>query len=199
MKERLIDVSIKLFLRKGFNGTSIQDITGGLKISKGAFYWHFKSKDELLETIIGKYEKEFLDKMLEHIGIPDGDFQKNFRKYHRYISEYARENSELCVLFTTLAAEMAGSETDAEKRIKEVHVKYLHFIENLLELGKKDQLFSKELDLKLIAHIIVAIHNGILLQWYMNKNTIDGSLLAKTYRDVILYGIIHKGIKNRVV
>ncbi len=44
MKERIVRESIKLFLRTSYKGTSIQNITDTLGITKGAFYWHFKSK-----------------------------------------------------------------------------------------------------------------------------------------------------------
>ena len=48
--ERILDVSQRLFLEKGYDNTTIQDIVdqlGGL--SKGAVYHHFKSKEERLK------------------------------------------------------------------------------------------------------------------------------------------------------
>ncbi|MEH7073318.1 TetR/AcrR family transcriptional regulator [Neobacillus drentensis] len=52
-KEQVILKSaIKLFAQKGFSSTSIQEIATESNISKGAFYLHFKSKDELLLAIL---------------------------------------------------------------------------------------------------------------------------------------------------
>ncbi len=192
MKERIIQESIRLFLKTSFKGTSIQQITDALGITKGAFYWHFESKDQLLETIIEKYNNDFLEKVYTHIGNTRGNFVKKFREYHRYINEYARENGELCVLFVTLAAEMTGSRTTAEKKITLVYKKYHDFIESLLLIGKKESLFNDTYDVSLNAHIIIAIHSGILLQWYMNRKEIDGAVFARTYRDIILYGMVVK-------
>lgn len=199
MKDRIIKESIQLFLQKGFKGTSIQNITDALGITKGAFYWHFKSKDELLNTIIEKFEKELINGLLEHMKGFEGDFVKTFREYHKYINEYARNNGELCVLSTTLAAEISGSGTSAEKKIKAVYSKYIGFINSLLEEGKKEKFFSDTFDTLLNAHIILAIHNGILLQWFMNRKTIDGPSLARTYRDVILYGMINRSNKKKLI
>jgi hypothetical protein len=36
----------------------------------------------------------------------------------------------------------------------------------------------------------MAINHGMLLEWYMNQNTIDAKLLAKTYREIILSGML---------
>ena len=197
MRDLILRKSIALFLRTNFKATSIQHITDALGITKGAFYWHFKSKDELLLTIIEKYDNEFLQRLYAHMEVFEGNFIKKFREYHKYINEYAREHGEFCVLFVTLAAEMAGSRTEAERRIKRVYEKYHAFIASLLTLGKNEGLFEAGFAVPLNAHIIIAIHNGILLQWYMNRRGIDGSSLGRTYRDVILYGMVNKGCETR--
>ncbi len=191
-KNRIVTESIKLFLKTSYKGTSIQHITDTLGITKGAFYWHFKSKDELLETIIEKYDTEFLEKLYAHMKSIEGSFLTKFKEYHKYINEYARDNGEFCVLFVTLAAETAGSKTASEKKIKWVYKKYHKFIESLLKIGKGEGLFNDAYNVPLNAHIVIAIHNGILLQWYMNRKEIDGPTLARTYRNIILYGMVAK-------
>lgn len=196
MRDRIIKKGIHLFLKTSFKATSIQHITDALGITKGAFYWHFKSKDELLLTIIEKYSAELLDQLYVHMEVYEGDFIRRFREYHKYINEYARDHSELCVLFVTLAAEMAGSRTEAERKIKAVHKKYHAFIGSLLNAGKDEGFFPSEYNVSLNAHIVIAIHSGILLQWYMNKKEVDGPDLARTYRDIILYGMVKRDSKN---
>ena len=193
MRDLIVMKSIELFLRTSYKATSIRHITDALGITKGAFYWHFKSKDELLLTVIDKYHNELLERLYAHMEAFEGTFMKKFREYHKYINEYAREHGELCVLFVTLAAEMAGSRTLAERRIKGVQEQYRSFIESLLILGKSEGLFETEYDVTLNAHIIIAVHSGILLQWYMNKREIDGPSIARAYRDMILYGMVAKG------
>jgi len=192
MRDLIITKSIGLFLRTSYKATSIRHITEALGITKGAFYWYFKSKDELLLTIIDKYQNEFLERLYAHMEAFDGTFMKKFREYHKYINEYAREHSELCVLFVTLAAEMAGSRTMAERRIKRVQGQYRSFIESLLVLGKGERLFDPDYDVTLNANIIIAVHSGILLQWYMNKGELDGPSMARAYRDMILHGMVAK-------
>ncbi len=192
MRERIIAKGIHLFLGTSFKATSIQHITDALGITKGAFYWHFRSKDELLLTIIDKYEKDFLEKLYAHMATFEGDFVKRFREYHKFINEYARDHAEFCVLFVTLSAEMAGSRTDAERKIKAVNKRYHDFIESLLAIGKEAAFFGPEYDVSLNAHIITAIHSGILLEWYMNKREMDGPSMARTYRNIILYGMVQK-------
>ncbi|MBO0452465.1 TetR/AcrR family transcriptional regulator [Candidatus Enterococcus murrayae] len=52
-RQKILTVSKKLFLEKGYDNTSIQDIVNGLGgMTKGAIYQHFRSKFEIFETII---------------------------------------------------------------------------------------------------------------------------------------------------
>lgn len=55
----IIDVSLKLFLEKGYENTSIQDIIDNLGgLSKGAIYHHFKSKEDILVAVHDKLANE---------------------------------------------------------------------------------------------------------------------------------------------
>ena len=51
-KQMIMDKALELFAKNGFEATSIQQITDRCGISKGAFYLSFKSKDELIFSII---------------------------------------------------------------------------------------------------------------------------------------------------
>lgn len=50
-KEKIIAVSTRLFIEKGFEKTSIQDISGALEMSKGAIYHHFSSKEDIIDAV----------------------------------------------------------------------------------------------------------------------------------------------------
>ena len=50
--ERILEVSQRLFLEKGYDNTTIQDIVDGLGgLSKGAVYHHFRSKEEIMDAV----------------------------------------------------------------------------------------------------------------------------------------------------
>ena len=58
-RKKILEVSKDLFLEKGFDNTSIQDIIDGLGgMSKGVIYHHFESKYEILQSIIRENNQE---------------------------------------------------------------------------------------------------------------------------------------------
>ena len=51
-EEKILDVAMRLFLEKGYDNTTIQDIVNGLGgLTKGAVYHHFKSKEEIMDAV----------------------------------------------------------------------------------------------------------------------------------------------------
>jgi AcrR family transcriptional regulator len=53
-RERIVAEADRLFYERGYELTSFSDIADAVGISRGNFYYHFKSKDEILDAVIGK-------------------------------------------------------------------------------------------------------------------------------------------------
>jgi AcrR family transcriptional regulator len=51
-REHIIEAADLLFYRQGYEATSFADIAAAVQISRGNFYFHFKSKDDILEAVI---------------------------------------------------------------------------------------------------------------------------------------------------
>lgn len=51
-KLELLKIAYKMFLSKGYENTSIDEIIEEAKIAKGTYYYHFKSKEQMLEEVI---------------------------------------------------------------------------------------------------------------------------------------------------
>jgi TetR/AcrR family transcriptional regulator, transcriptional repressor for nem operon len=51
-RQRIVDAADRLFYERGFESTSFADIAEAVGISRGNFYHHFKTKDEILDAVI---------------------------------------------------------------------------------------------------------------------------------------------------
>ncbi|AVK82976.1 TetR family transcriptional regulator [Lysinibacillus sp. B2A1] len=59
-KQLIMEKALELFSEQGFEATSVQQITERCGISKGAFYLSFKTKDELVFSMVDYYLQQFL-------------------------------------------------------------------------------------------------------------------------------------------
>lgn len=53
-KNEILDVAERLFVSKGFDNTSTNDILNEIGIARGTLYYHFKSKEEILDAMIDR-------------------------------------------------------------------------------------------------------------------------------------------------
>jgi AcrR family transcriptional regulator len=187
---RILIQAMRIFLEKGYHGTSVDDITQAAGLTKGALYWHFRSKEDLLKRIVEEFEKRFLDGLIQAVKNVRGDTHDKFEKFFRYNAAFSYYNRELCVSFTTLAAELVGAHHGTEPEFRRIYKKYQKFLSSLILQGKKEKVFKKEIDPDLAALIIIAFHDGILIRWFMNRNEIDGEGYVNTFKKIMLKGLM---------
>lgn len=60
-KNEILDAADELFGRKGFDGTSTNDILEKVGIARGTLYYHFKSKGEIMDALIERYSIRLLE------------------------------------------------------------------------------------------------------------------------------------------
>lgn len=189
---RILFHGTKLFLERGYHGTSVENITQAAGLTKGAFYWHFRSKEELLKKVVREFERRFVDGMIEAVGKVNGGAAKKLEKYVRYSAAFAYHNRELVVSFTTLSAELLGATPrhQIENDIRRVYKKHRDFLSELIRYGKKEGVFKGEGDSNLAALVVMAFHDGVLLHWSMNRGKIDGEAYVDTYKKIIMNGLL---------
>lgn len=60
-KNEILDAADELFGQKGFDGTSTNDILEKVGIARGTLYYHFKSKEEIMDALIERYSIRLLE------------------------------------------------------------------------------------------------------------------------------------------
>ncbi len=65
VRERIIRSAIKLFARKGFFETTVEDIARGARVAKGTIYLYFKDKPSIYTTIIERHLQESIQSLRE--------------------------------------------------------------------------------------------------------------------------------------
>jgi len=70
--DKIIESAIDLIYEKGFNNTSIGDITRNANVSYGSFYFYFNNKDDLLVELVRKLNRDLRHYLTESIkGLKD--------------------------------------------------------------------------------------------------------------------------------
>lgn len=79
-KEKILEEALKLFAQSGYMGTSMNDIASKLGVTKAALYKHYKSKQEILDSIIEKMNELDIARVKQY-EMPEGDLEKVTAEY----------------------------------------------------------------------------------------------------------------------
>jgi AcrR family transcriptional regulator len=75
-REEILGVARALFMRRGYDGTSVRDVIDAIGISKGAFYHHFDSKADLLAALTDALASELTEQLSGLVDEPLGALAK---------------------------------------------------------------------------------------------------------------------------
>jgi len=125
---KILEVSIGLFAQKGYEKTSIQDILNVLGMSKGAVYHHFKSKKEILDSILELQASQNMAMLSELTAtIEAADTKELLQK--------------LLLSYMTALRESVEINSVAEQAVKDPHM----MVENLRSVVVEDAVWFKRM------------------------------------------------------
>lgn len=158
-RTKIIESAIKLFSNTGYNKASVDDICTEAGISKGAFYHHFKSKQELFLALLDGWLKE-VDNAIEaskDLSAPETLMQMTTA--FPYIFETAGDGLPMFLEFWLQASR--------DEKIWNVSIapyrRYHKYFTTLIKKGVDEGSFV-EVDPELASRMIVSTAMGLLLQ-----------------------------------
>jgi AcrR family transcriptional regulator len=183
---RIIQAALDCFSHKGYNQTTMDDIAAASGLSKGSLYWHFKNKEDLLESAIREL-------FIEHLG-EEPLYQ---------LSNLATASEKLLVLAQTavdmssqvsgmfnLFVEYWGSSSQRaqdEQVWMELILQYKDILVKVIEEGINTGEFHQT-DAEALAWGILATYDG-LAAYIMFKPDIDIPQISITFVNTLLHGL----------
>jgi AcrR family transcriptional regulator len=67
-RERLLESAKTLFSQRGYYATSVEEIVASAGLSKGAFYFYFKSKEELFKSLVEEVHLNIVKRLESFFG-----------------------------------------------------------------------------------------------------------------------------------
>jgi len=104
-KHRIIVTARELFLRRGVQRTSLQEIAAALGITKPALYYHFSSREALVRAIVGPLVDRTEAFLLAHEALGGVEPRALLERYFDFRHEH-REDLPLMLVETTTLAEL---------------------------------------------------------------------------------------------
>ena len=173
LKEKIIHESLKLFSLKGFTSTSIQDILAAANTSKGGFYNHFSSKEDLFYQVLDEARKIWRDRNLTGLKQAESSLEKVTLLLQNYKDRYLKDADNFpggCV-FITLSVELSDQIPHLSKEIEKGFIGLKNLYKRFLDEGKHSGELDKNVDTDAITEMIFNSMLGASVIYNANKST----------------------------
>jgi len=184
LKEKIIHESLRLFSLKGFLGTSLQDILSATGTSKGGFYNHFQSKEDLFYSVLDEARQTWRTKNLAGLDEIDDPVGKIIKLLQNFRDQYLVDSVDFpggCV-FITLSVELNDQRPHLSQEITKGFVGLKNMIHKLLDQGKETGELNINLDSNVATEIVFAGMLGASVIFGVDKSadSLEQSINALT-------------------
>lgn len=182
LKSTIIHEALKLFSLNGFSSTSMQDIISAAKTSKGGFYNHFKSKEDLFFKVLDDARKIWREKNLYGINEIKDPIDKIIKLLDNYKNRYLldTENFPGGCIFIMFAVELGDSRPHLSKEVQKGFTGLRAMLNRLLDNGQSSPVTYKGLNTETITEIIFNGMLGASVNYSLDKSygALDTSINA---------------------
>ena len=184
-KRKIFEASMKLFAEKGYENTSIEEITATVGVAKGTLYYHFSSKEEIFDFLV----KEGMKLLQNSLDIKTSKYENYIDKIKAIVLIQIKIVNKYEDIITILLSQFYGSK-ERNQKCKNYIYEYISKIEEIVQQGI-DLGQIKQGDAKIYASEIYGLIGSSLVYKIREKENFDLFTVYKEFENTVI-----KGLKN---
>ncbi|HEY69950.1 MAG TPA: TetR/AcrR family transcriptional regulator [Anaerolineae bacterium] len=169
-RNQIIAAAIAVFTRLGFHEARIEDIAKEAKLSKGALYWYFKSKDDIIAAIMDHFIGREIVELEEALKLQAPISEKLMKLNGMIVDEMQSMLDLMPILYEFYAA--ATRRKDVRKALLQYFRPTQQLLSRLIQQGLESGEFVP-VDAEVVAVDFIALYEGLLLLAVLDPKTID--------------------------
>lgn len=185
-KQKIFDVSVELFSKKGFSGVSVREIARNVGIKESSLYNHFQNKDDILAKIFDYFQtemektslsEEYLTEKISNM--PATEFwEKGLTNFQQTTLKPEIQKISKIVLL-----EMFNDQRARDIALREFFTRQQKIVETIFNLMQKKGLIKQNLDSKFLAMeytygmLGMQFEYNILNNWNLSTNKVREKML----------------------
>ena len=186
---RLIQAAFELFVIRGYHATSLEAISSKAGLTKGSVYFYFGSKEKLILHMFEVLREDLVDGLVATLRNPVGSHVDHIIRYIHKGADFGAERPNELLFMIQIAIEFARQENVIATAIRELYGDVHAAVEAVVSEAQAVGSMSSDIDARSFASMIVAVHDGMMLEWHLRGAEISGPDLVKNVRRMLLHGI----------
>jgi len=164
-------IAIDCFARYGYQGTSIDRIASAAGVTKGALYYHFRDKEDLLFEAVQDRIAEFENRVVGAVR-PETDPSGALAEIARVCVHIATKNN-LRRFILTLMVEALDTNPRLSEAFRGILRRFRSYLAGIVRVGQEQGVFRRDVDAGLAAQLFAGGVIGAELQHYQDPDRVD--------------------------
>jgi len=187
---QILEAGEKLFAKKGFYPTTMEEVARAAGLAKGTIYLHFNDKRDLFFSIIEKKLDILLEKIEKEMRKDEFPSQRIKLAIGIHL-KFLEENRDFFKIMQALPESLKQEmERKLKGRVIEKQSRYVEILDQLIRKGIRNQEI-KPLDSRKLAVILVGMMHSLTIYWISRKE--KGSL---SQDDSLVWQVFWEGISK---
>ncbi|GGY33522.1 TetR/AcrR family transcriptional regulator [Streptomyces omiyaensis] len=165
----ILDTAVDHFGKWGFHASSLARIAHDCGITQGGLLHHFRSKEDLLLSVLAQSEEHDVARLL-------GVEQETYAAYLDALVELIEENTRrpgIVRMFNVLVGESGNVGHPAHEYFRRRYARVLaHGVERLEDAVRRGEL-RPDVDCPAVAREYLAVMDGLQIQWALDPDSLD--------------------------
>jgi TetR/AcrR family acrAB operon transcriptional repressor len=166
-----MDIAIDCFARYGYQATSIDRIAKAAGLTKGAIYYHFKDKEDLLFAAVTNRVGQFERRVAADLKLV-ADAPAALREVARVCLDHATKSNHRRMI-VTLMVEAIDTNPCLEAEFRAMMQRFREFLRSIVQRGQKSGQFRRDVDAAIAAEVYAGAIMGAEIQYYQDPRRID--------------------------
>jgi len=190
----LLEAAADLFLQKGVSRTTLQDIAAQANMTKGAVYWHFKGKEDIIRALMETYAIPRLQQFDKNVdNLPkDQNIGKHFRLLlqNSLLGAVGDKRAAQALAITIHMVEYTNVESEFQDFMQHLQRKRLEALTKACKLLRDQSCLRDDLAPEQAARGLLCYILGLMQQHYSRQPLVDLSQDGPALLDIYLDAII---------
>lgn len=178
-----------LFVTRGYNATTTEQIGKLAGLTKGAVYFYFRDKEGVLRELLARVREAVMMPMRRRLRDTDRSPSERVASFLEFGGLLAKEDPGAMLLPIVVSIEFAGSESVVESLVNAGYRKVRDEVQRVLELGQDIGDFRQDVSAAEMARALIATNDGLMLECLRNDLDVQVDRLVATLNAVVLSGI----------
>ena len=186
----VLKAALSVFSAKGYAATTLDDVATAAKVTRGAIYWHFKSKADLYNTLVEEMSARGAS-IVQQAVAEGGTLIDILRRV--FISQCALiEDDKEARAVMELALFKTGVDPDLQagrKKQLDSGNALIAGIADAMKMGVSQGILRDDIDPADMARAFVAFENGAIQQWLASPKSFSLKKSAESFAEILIKGL----------